>query len=278
MDNWLEPHIKDELKEYYIRFDYLIKSSDKEKIQKMEEFKEALNKYFIEKHVGRDLLIDSTKDITIGNIIPEFRKTVNEIFDSIWNNSNKDNNIKGLLGETIATWLCETFDASPIYFLPLKRGNSSEQGPDRWELRNESGDKVILRIWSSKCTTDRPSSRADEVRNNDFSNIEVHGILQQLSDIAEHNKYSFIDKERIKEIKLSTVKKDSLLSFGVVMTFDLDIYNKMYKDNSGRPLNLFTAQPYAENAEKIVRFVPVSDLDNYIKQFEISTNNILGRE
>jgi ABC-type dipeptide/oligopeptide/nickel transport system ATPase component len=275
MRRWLKEIKRDEYIEYYLRFDYIIDGKKEENKLKMEEFKNAFLTYFLGKYISKDYLIDSDENTCISNILPEYRDLATEIISNIFEREDKENNIKGLIGESICTWVCETFDSEPIAFLPVKRGNASEQGTDRWELRYEDESKIILRIWSAKCTERSPSTRAAEIRKNDFSNVEVIGILDQVTDLIQHSKVVTLTLEDIKKIRLSTLKQDSLLSFGVVMTIDWQLYEEMYGETSGRKLNLFT-QPFAEYAEKIVRIVPIGGLKEYVSSFDFNLSNELG--
>lgn len=266
----------EEFLQYYIRFDYIIDCEGEVKVQKMKEFKDLFLYYFICKYVSKDLLIDNTERICINNIEPDQRDLVDEIFLNIFNREDKENNIKGLIGESICAWLCETFDANPILFLPVKRGNASEQGTDRWELRNSDGNRIILRIWSAKCTENKPSSRAKEIRENDFSTIEVMGILDQITDLVQYGACIQLSLDEIKKIRLSALTKESQLSFGVAMVIDWDLYEKMYVEVKGRKLNLFT-QPFSAYAEKIIRIVPIGGLSDYITSFDSYIYNELRR-
>lgn len=260
--NKKEDHI-----DYYLRFDYVIDSEQEESKTRMEEFKNAFLLYFLGKYVSEDYLIDNTQGICISNIMPDYREMTTEVIHNIFDREDKENNIKGLIGESICAWLCETFDPEPILFLPVKRGNASEQGTDRWELRYDDESRIILRIWSAKCTENRPSSRAAEIRKNDFSNVEVIGILDQVTDQVKHSRSTTLTIEDIKQIRLSALKQESQLSFGVAMVIDWGLYEEMYGNGTGRKLNFFT-QPFAGHAEKIIRFVPIGDLKDYITSFE----------
>lgn len=277
MRRWLKEIKREEYIEYYIRFDYIIDEKEADKELKMEEFKNAFLSYFLSKNISKDYLIDDDKNICISNISAEYRELVSQIISNIFERENKENNIKGLIGESICTWLCETFDSKPILFQPVKRGNASEQGTDRWELRYNNESKIILRIWSAKCTENRPSTRAAEIRKNDFSSVEVIGILDQVTDLIQHSRGINLRLEDIKKIRLSALKPDSLLSFGVVMIIDWKLYEEMYGETRGRRLNIFT-QPFADNAEKIVRMVPIGDLKEYVSTFDINLENELAGE
>lgn len=275
MRRWLKEVRRDEHIEYYIRFDYIIDWKEVDKELKMEEFKNAFLTYFLGKHISKDYLIDDDKKICINNILPAYRDLAIQIISNIFEREDKENNVKGLIGESICTWICETFDSKPIIFQPVKRGNASEQGTDRWELRYNDESKIILRIWSAKCTENRPSTRAAEIRKNDFSSVEVIGILDQITDLIQHSSDSTLTLEDIKKIRLSALKQNSLLSFGVVMVIDWKLYEKMYGETPGRRLNMFT-QSFANYAEKIVRIVPIGDLKDYISTFDTNLENELG--
>ncbi|SHD77370.1 hypothetical protein [Schnuerera ultunensis] len=277
MRRWLKEIKRDEYIEYYMRFDYIIDGKKEENQSMMEEFKNAFLVYFLGKHISKDFLINSDENICINNIVPEYRDLTAIILSNIFERKDKENNIKGLIGESICTWVCETFDSEPVLFLPVKRGNASEQGTDRWELRYNNENKIILRIWSAKCTENMPSKRAAEIRKNDFSSVEVMGILDQVTDLIQYGSGASLTLEDIKKIRLSALRQDSLLSFGVVMTIDWNLYEEMYGETSGRRLNIFT-QPFADYAEKIVRIVPIGDLKDYVSSFDYKLRNQLGGE
>lgn len=277
MRRWLKEIKREEHIQYYVRFDYIIDSGKEESKARMQEFKKAFLKYFLGKYISKDYLINTGESICINNILSEYREMITEIIANIFEREDKENNIKGLIGESICAWLCETFDSDPIYFLPVKRGNASEQGTDRWELRYADGSKIILRIWSAKCTENSPSTRSAEIRKNDFSNIEVVGILDQVTDLVQHGRCIPLTLEDIKKIRLSALRQDSQLSFGVVMAIDWQLYEEMYGRTAGRKLNLFT-QPFAKFAEKIVRIVPIGDLKDYITSFDSNISSELRGE
>lgn len=277
MRRWIKEVRREDFVEYYVRVDYIIDSGKEESMAKMQEFKKAFLLYFLDKYISKDYLINSSQGVCINNIMPEYREMATAVIANIFEREDKENNIKGLIGESICAWLCEIFDPKSIFFLPVKRGNSSEQGTDRWELRYANDEKIILRIWSAKCTENNPSTRSAEIRKNDFSTVEVIGILDQVTDLVQHGRCIHLTLEDIKQIRLSALRQDSQLSFGVVIVIDWLLYEKMYGTTAGRKLNLFT-QPFANYAEKIVRIVPIGNLKEYITSFDSDLSNELRGE
>lgn len=280
MRRWLDEISNKDYGNFYVRFDYVVTGTDQEKIVKMNLFKDGIINYFIEKNVLECDLIDTSAAASIDNIKSDAQNDVLNIIQETFNSSDnvsKEDNIKGLLGELICQWLIESYDAKPLYSSPTKLINSFEQGIDKWEFRKDEVDRIILRIWSSKCTSGRPSSRAVQIRKKDFKEIQIYAVLKQAEESIKNNGSLNFNIQDIKDIKLSLLKKDSRLSLGVVMVFDFNTYVRMYCQRQGEKLNVFT-QPLAKYSKNIIRFVPIDKIDTFIREFEPNVYKKLGKE